>query len=280
MLNVVIRLCACVIALSFLAARSYADDSEEVKEAKKRLAGLVVGTKTESVVGFDELKQKNPKKNWEAEAKLLKHLPPVVAFQSYDSGTTNAAFKDIGGLSEMRELRLINIPITDAAFKDIGRLTKLKLVVIKDIPLTDAGLAELRTLANLETVELTGTKVTGSGFDALKGLSKLKKVRLEGPNGTDAALKPIAALPALYELALTNSKVTDQGLKNLAGCKKMGRLFLDGTQISDQALKLFQNVDDFGRLGWVTAKKTKVTKEAIDELRKVRGNKHYIDVEK
>jgi hypothetical protein len=267
--------CACLALLPFLTLVCHADDTEVVKQAKKKLAGHFTIVSGESVVAFDELQGK---KNWEAEAKLLKHLPKVVAFQSYSTGTTDAAFQDIGGLSEMRELRLANIPITDPALKDIGRLTKLKLLVLGNVPVTDAGLAELGNLAELERLELNNSRVTGTGFEKLKGLKKLSKVFLDGPSATDAGLRHIAALPAIYQVSLTGSKVTDRGLKEFAGAKKLGSLDLSGTQVTDAGVRLFQNVDDFRRLGLVYVRGTKVTQGTIDEIRKARGTKHYLEI--
>ena len=124
----------------------------------------------------------------------------------------------------LRNLYLINIPITDEGLKDIGTLTSLQRLTLKGVkdhrcwyqgtrqglddltmlelrmvPIGDAGLAHLHQLKHLTTLDLTETGVT------------------------DAGLKHLARCESLAALTLWSTRVTGAGVRRFEGCEEARR---------------------------------------------------------
>ncbi|MFT3880559.1 MAG: hypothetical protein QM703_12960 [Gemmatales bacterium] len=235
------RASLCLILALSLAPLCHADEAETLKKIKKA-GGFAGRVGNEYGAAFDS------NKATEENLSLLLELPKVTSLRLSD-----------------------NTKMTVGCFQIIGRLKHLKQLHIFKSNITDEELKELSGLENLEEIILDATQITGPGAAALSNMKKLTKVRLNGPTVTNAALKHLQPIPNLYSLDLSDTKVTDAGLNDLKGMKKMGRLSLQGTAITDSGLKIFYDTDAFGRLAMLTVSKTKVTKEAANDLKKARS---------
>jgi hypothetical protein len=65
------------------------------------------------------------------------------------------------------QLRLRAPKVTDAAMADVGKLTQLRFLHLIDVPITDAALPELAKLDSLESLYLDRAKCTDEGLSAL-----------------------------------------------------------------------------------------------------------------
>jgi hypothetical protein len=151
----------------------------------------------------------------------ISKLPKVTAVEfNMSNGLTEAAIKDIGGMTQLEHLSLNGMRVTDTSMADIAGLTKLnylrlsgagavtaagwatlenfkglKTLWVAETSLGDQGIQHFKVLTQLEDITLYGTRVTDAGGDMLLSLPNLKSVRL-GPHMTSAETAKLhAALP-------------------------------------------------------------------------------------
>lgn len=104
---------------------------------------------------------------------------------------------------------------SDEDMVQVGRLTGLVELWLIESSVTDAGLANLKGLTRLERVCLHGSQVTDAGLVHLKGLTRLKELCLDGSKITDAGLPCLRTLPRLQTLDVSSTRITDDGAKYL-----------------------------------------------------------------
>jgi internalin A len=173
---------------------------------------------------------------------------------------TALAVRDLGRLSELRELRLASIPLsdgdmgflksltrlehlqlpgrastlTDAWLENVAGLTNLKALELYDMPITSAGLRHLRGLTSLGVLNLHDARV--DNLESIRPLVKLGSLGLYGNPIRDDDLEVLKALPGLYSLDLRRTGITDDGVIRLLALPSLKDLRLDGTAITDAGL--------------------------------------------
>lgn len=198
----------------------------------------------------------------------LTELPQLTSLTLMDAPkVTPAAWASIGQLSELKELRVINMPCDVQSLKHLQGLKKLKNLELVLVPVTDDCLKQLEELQSLEIV-CVGDKKAEIGDEGVKSLAKLKNlVRLklygshDGDEGaaeisklkklkflrlgngvTDDSLPFLGQMTQLEELQLSPSKVTDAGLIHLHGLGNLKQLWLGPLPTKGDVDKLKQAI--------------------------------------
>jgi Leucine-rich repeat (LRR) protein len=92
---------------------------------------------------------------------------------------TNCQLGDLEGWGALRNLKgltgmsLSKGGVTDAGMKEVGKLTQLKNLNLDGNPITDAGLAEISGLRLLDNLSLADTKITEKAVPTLSKFTKL-----------------------------------------------------------------------------------------------------------
>jgi len=137
--------------------------------------------------------------------------------------------------------------LSDVDLVHLKSMTKLEILGLDFGAITDAGLVHLAGLTNLKKIAFYATDVTGTGFGHLKALTKLEE--LGGSSITDDGLANLKEMTSLVFLDLRISPITDVGLAHLHGLTNLRSVRLGSSEVG-----------------------TKVTKEAIAELKKMIPN--------
>jgi Leucine-rich repeat (LRR) protein len=178
-----------------------------------------------------------------------------------DVKPSKEAKEQIGSVSSLRHLSLIDVGITNedlAALKGLSKLEILWLSGNKSI--TDDGLQELASLTKLNNVDLSYTGINGQGLRHLSGLSELIVLNLERTQCTDETTETVGQMTSLEYLYLSGTKITDDGLKNLKSLNKIGTLWLQGLPITDAGLETLKELPNLRSLWFAEAK---VTREGL-----------------
>ena len=84
----------------------------------------------------------------------------------------------VRGVTNLRELALVNTRVTDEGLAYLGGLKRLEKLTLGGAAITDRGLAALRGLPELRDLDLFGTRVTEAGVRQLKAaLPQLRVMR-------------------------------------------------------------------------------------------------------
>lgn len=162
---------------------------------------------------------------------------------------------------ELQELDLSGTDLVDQDLPLLSGLTALSSLSIFGTPVTD--LKPISGLIALTDLSLSDTLVA----DALPlaELTRLTSLSLWGTQVVD--LTPLAELTALRSLFLSNTQVAD--LTPLSGLVALTSLYLTNTLVADLTPLL-----GIPGLIWLELMGTKVTQEAVDEMRNARPNCH------
>ena len=197
---------------------------------------------------------------------------------------TALAVKDLGRLTELRELKLATLPLRDedmgflrsitrleslmvagrestlrdAWLEHVAGLNSLEYLQLYDMAITAEGLRHLRGLANLQVLTLHAANV--DRLDALGPLTRLGSLGLYGNPIDDDDLAPVQSLPKLYSLDLRKTGITDRGAAMLTTLPSLARLDLGDTAITDAALPEFAKMP---KLNELLVRNTRITPAAL-----------------
>lgn len=183
------------------------------------------------------------------------------------------------GWKQLRRIDLRGTKVTDTTLGYLGALTALEAVDAGFAQISDNGIESLTTLPRLKALTLGGNKLTDTGMQALRLIPSLEFLDLSGPQRTDSGLwsvsltesgvAAVATLANLRELRIGGSNVTAISLDALRkGLAKLERLSLyRSKRINDEAIAVLR---DWKSLREVDLKDTKVTEEAVRQLRLAR----------
>ncbi len=156
----------------------------------------------------------------------------VVGFNT-NCKATDVTFAQIGRLTQLWQLMLIESSVNDASLSHLKGLTDLRsLELLRDTRITDAGLSNLTGLRNLTRLILPRNQVSDAGLAHLKGLTDLTELNLWGTQVSDAGMAHLKGLTKLSSLEVGNTPVSDAGLVHLQGLTKLSYLGLDLTQVT------------------------------------------------
>jgi hypothetical protein len=82
------------------------------------------------------------------------------------------------GLSQLKELSLVGVPVSDAGVAVLANLPGLEDLDVSDTPVGNKGLAHLKGLKDLLSLRLAGTRIQDGPLKALVGLKELGELDL------------------------------------------------------------------------------------------------------
>ncbi len=119
-------------------------------------------------------------------------------------------------------------------------LSQLKDLTLVQANVTNAAMSKISTLKDLESLSLVETKVTDDGLTRLRDLPKLQSLHLEGTVGgqefTDRALTSVDLVPRLHRIVLYGPGFTDQAVGHLTALRFVQSIYLLDTGISSREI--------------------------------------------
>jgi hypothetical protein len=138
---------------------------------------------------------------------------------------TDDWLKRLSSVTTLRKLDLANCAIQGPGLRNIGALTDLRELNLTLTPITDDALKHLDGLTELRVLGLASTQCNGTGFRHLKALKKLENVNFHFTPLNDEGLQAITQVPISGRLWFAHTRFTDAGaacLKNLTQLKRCG----------------------------------------------------------
>lgn len=129
---------------------------------------------------------------------------------------------------------------TDDDLAALQGLTELRELWLIDTRVTDTGLAHLHKFPHLQELWLDGTEVTDTGLVQLQEIPQLRYLNLEHTKVSDSGLRHLANCTELNTLVLTFTEVTDAGLVHLRGVKHLRSLWVEATKVTDAGALEFE----------------------------------------
>jgi hypothetical protein len=140
---------------------------------------------------------------------------------------SSAVFANLHDLTELRELVIFRAKqIDDRGAETLSRLYNLRELQLLDTPISDTTLVHVAGLTQLEYLDLSATNVGDPGMEYLANLPNLKYLALRGTKVADAGLPAIARLAQLEMLHLSSTLITDSGLLHLHSLKNLRELWI------------------------------------------------------
>lgn len=210
-------------------------------QAKVQRDSVAVIEAVKARVGYDLETDKNgvPTNRWTKWLVDVFGIDRVATVVEVYSGDyfDDAAMAAVSRLTSLRELDIVECPVTDAAVAaGLGGLSQLKSLQLYGDEggpkLTRAIIPAVAKLGRLEQLVLSNVtmRLDDADLDQLSRLIRLRDVTLGGPEITDRGLAALARLTALEDLHIDHTAVTEVGLAQLARCKKLSRLDLEGSK--------------------------------------------------
>jgi len=147
-------------------------------------------------------------------AHLLVHLrgSPVERLTARPDQMTEAGAAALAGLPQLRALDLGYTPLEGEAFRRLGALAGLTELRLSWKRLNLASFRHFAGLGRLRALDLRSTGVTGKEAVALSGLKALRELDLSNNPIDDSGLRAMHGLKDLHVLDLFRTRVTRRGL--------------------------------------------------------------------
>lgn len=163
----------------------------------------------------------------------------LVVYLEFPDGAPKVPFTDmlpLAGLRELKQLQMLNAPVSDEALEIIPSLPNLLSFRADTMNLTDAVFAHF-ALSKLTAFHLLKCmKVTGEKVAVLANGKSLEQLSLQSCRLSDAGVQEIGKLASLTTLNLSGSGLNDDQLKALRGLKNLSSLLLKRNVLSAKAL--------------------------------------------
>ena len=189
----------------------------------------------------------------------LKKLESLSVVGTQSTGAALSAF-------EGAPLRKLNIwKLTDEGSRHLRLFPQMREMSLINSPLTDEGFAHIATLKHLESVDLTRCKgVTDAAFSALAGMRELRGINLQDTGAGNNACKALASHIQLTNLHIGSPALTDAGLQHLSSLVGLQYLSItESAAVTDRGLRHLWRLD---RLNLLSIGCPKVTGEGLREL--------------
>ncbi len=169
----------------------------------------------------------------------------VVSLSLFGTSTTDADFKRLVALPNIRSLDLSYTSVTDSSAESIAQLKNLQVLKLEGTATTDAMLATVAKLPEISMLHLAKTKISDRGLKHLKDHKTLNVLDLSSCNITDAGLETIGKPPILQHLWLAKtvrygeddkSNLTDACLDYLLKLDTLIDLDVADSRISESGL--------------------------------------------
>jgi Leucine-rich repeat (LRR) protein len=141
---------------------------------------------------------------------------------------------------QLRELSLVNTPISDPAIAHLQKMNTLEVLKVSGARnlqgQTFDELVKSDVLRNLRELEASSTGLGYYGLRNLNKLTNLQVLRIADAQISDLTLQGIEQCRNLRELDLRRNPVGDPGLKHLARLQQLESLWLAECGVSDSGL--------------------------------------------
>lgn len=209
---------------------------------------------------------------WSKQKKLeaSEHRTPLIPGGGFSDrvadNITDVGMAQLGGLTKLRNLRILSSRLTDAGTKCLANMPYLHALNLNGSKVGDGTLHALRYLTGpggeLRSLELEETRVTDEGLRHLEGISTIDTLTLRYTEVTEAGLRAFRRSPlrnvgvdhtrlksldflqspqpadrdALIYLYIFNTPLDDAGLAAMPMLPRVGDLNLSGTRVTSKGL--------------------------------------------
>ena len=150
---------------------------------------------------------------------------------------TNETLQHLTRLPNLESVSFLGCSkLNDSSLVELGKLHALRELSLVDMPISDKGLAELKALKQLQALTLTRNRLNGSGLGSLAGLQHLTSLALDFNRLNPSAFPQLAELKSLQNLSLNGVSVGLADLRPLAQLPRLKVLSLGSTGLSNQSL--------------------------------------------
>ena len=104
----------------------------------------------------------------EEEANIIGQLTSLEHFHNDGTRLTDSQVKQIGGLTRLKSLELVNCDLSDKGFAELARSKTVARILLPCPSITDASVEHLASMKQLTTLDISGTRITEAGFNKLK----------------------------------------------------------------------------------------------------------------
>lgn len=175
----------------------------------------------------------------------------------------------------LKELNLDEPGITDHGLKPLTECYNLKRLFLRGTQVTDEGLLTLSKASQLVLLDVSKTSVSDDGLRHLKKLPLLRFLDLDETKVTGSGFKHLQEVPNLLFLRAGGEQLIEQELNNFPVLPNLQCLELRGSKITDTVIL---RTSDFPALHTTAIKKTKVSRPALENLRKRTLYKDYFQL--
>ena len=148
------------------------------------------------------------------------------------SGISDKPFKDIQNAKNLRELRMLGIPISDSVMKSISHSSDLETLVISNLRFT-GDLAANLNLPSLRHLSLNYSIVSAPGGAFIAKMKRLRSLSLVGSRIDKGALQKIAHSRSLVALSLQSAKFDHNELLKFQNNAQLQLLDLRSTRLDE-----------------------------------------------
>lgn len=148
-------------------------------------------------------------------------------------------FKDLRGLTGLRQLKLQRGHITAASLESLGNLPDLHTLWLWESPLDDRATAMVAKNRGLKRLNFPHAVFTDEGLALLVGLPELEQLRFSSPNVTAAGLGVLGKAKSMRLLHLIDVPVTAVVLEEIARLEHLESLYFDGVELDSEAMERF-----------------------------------------
>ena len=147
---------------------------------------------------------------------------------------TGAIPKELGGLSNLQRLELVNNKLTGEMPPELGSLGNLEILLLGFNQLTGEIPMELGSLSRLRRLALDNNQLTGEIPKELGDLSSLEIMTLSFNQLTGEIPSELSELSNLETLFLRGNRLTGEVPTGLGSLSNLRRLELDGNQLTGE----------------------------------------------
>ena len=146
----------------------------------------------------------------------LKELPGLESVALTGCSRLNdTSLAALGRLKSLRNLALIDIPISDKGLVELKPLDQLTSLTLARNRINGSGLQHLATLTHLTSLALDFNRINPAGFRQLIQLRNVESLSLNGVSAGMNEMAQLAELPRLKKLSLNSAGLTPQDLADL-----------------------------------------------------------------
>jgi hypothetical protein len=164
---------------------------------------------------------------------------------------TDLSFKHIAAINRLRELGILDSPITVKGWASLVGNRRIKELWLEETLITDEGLRTLESMTDLEYVDLRGTAVTDAGTKALQAARPELEIKYdsEAPDLKDlgAKIDGVRNGKTTY-FAAAGWKIQDRHLDDLGKLDRIESLALNAHHLTDVTLARVESLNELKQL--------------------------------